>query len=97
MGTNKVKSMGVSPDGHKVQFDDSGKADQGGVAKINKLPRDKEILLGIKVKVLKSDPRLATCRVTVKHDELPEGIDDMAGVKVIPPGRTASTKSKGAN
>jgi hypothetical protein len=32
--------------------------------------------------------------VTVKHDELTEGIDDMAGVKVIPPGRTANTKSK---
>jgi hypothetical protein len=65
--------------------------------KIAKLPRDKEIVLGIKVKVLKAEPRVATCRVYVKHDDLPDSIDDMAGVKVIPPGRTASAKSKLGN
>jgi hypothetical protein len=69
-------------DGRKVEF-----------LKIDKLARDKDIVLGIGVKVLSAEPKLATCRVTVKHDDLLDGIDDMAGVKVIPPGRTASTKS----
>jgi len=87
----------VSTDGKVVQFLDSGKGDKEVVAKIDKLARDKEIVLGIKVRVLKAEPRLATCRVTVKHDDLPESIDDMAGVKVIPPGRTANAKSKIGN
>ena len=81
----KVKSR-RSTDGRKVEF-----------LNIGNLPREKEILLGIEVKVLNADPQLATCRVTVKHDELPDNIDDMAGVKVVPPGRTASAKSKSVN
>jgi uncharacterized repeat protein (TIGR01451 family) len=85
-GTNKVEPK-LSDDGsNKVWF-----------RNIDKLPRDKEIQLGIKVRVLKAEPRLATCRVTVKYEDLPDGIDDMAAVKVIPPGRTASAKTKTAN
>jgi uncharacterized repeat protein (TIGR01451 family) len=82
---NTVKPM-ISPKGDAIEF-----------VGLDTLPRDKEIVLGILVKVLKPEPRQATCRVTVKHDDLPEGIDDMAAVKVIPPGRTASAKSKTTN
>ena len=45
----------------------------------------KEIILGVTARVTGSAPKLATCRVSVTHDELPEGdkLEDMAGVKVM--------------
>jgi uncharacterized repeat protein (TIGR01451 family) len=83
-GTSRLKG-GLLPDG-KVEF-----------PRIDKLGREKEMLLGIEVQAVSGEPQLATCRVKVKHDDLPDSIDDMAAVRVIPPGRTASAKSKVAN
>ena len=42
------------------------------------------MILGIVVTVTGPDPKLATCRVSVVHDDLPDGnkFEDMAGVKV---------------
>ncbi len=83
-GTSRLKG-GTLPDG-SIAF-----------PRIDKLAREKEILLGIEVQAVSGEPQLATCRVKVKHDDLPDSIDDMAAVRVIPPGRTASAKSKAAN
>ena len=54
----------------------------------------KEMLLGILVKVVGEEPKLATCRVTVVHDDLTEKFEDMAGVKVTT-GRRAATAPSG--
>lgn len=58
---------------------------------IDKLGPGKEMILGIVVKVAGPDPKLATCRVSVVHDDLPDGnkFEDMAGVKVTTPRRGA--------
>ena len=42
------------------------------------------MILGIVATVKGPDPKLATCRVSVIHDDLPDGnkFEDMAGVKV---------------
>jgi uncharacterized repeat protein (TIGR01451 family) len=58
---------------------------------IDKLGPGKEMILGIVVSVQGSDPKLATCRVSVAHDDLPDGnkFEDMAGVKVTTPRRGA--------
>jgi uncharacterized repeat protein (TIGR01451 family) len=57
---------------------------------IARLGPGKEILMGIEVKVTGPEPMLATCRVSVTHDDLSEPFEDMAGVKVMtsrrPPG-----------
>ena len=50
----------------------------------------KEMLLGIVVKVVGEEPKLATCRVTVVHDDLTEKFEDMAGVKVTTGRRAAA-------
>ena len=51
---------------------------------IDKLGPGKEMILGIVVSVTSPDPKLATCRVSVTHDDLPDNnkFEDMAGVKV---------------
>lgn len=59
---------------------------------IDKLGPGKEMILAIKVKVTKSQPRLGTCRVTIQHDELTEPLEDMAGVKVTESRRAAVTQ-----
>ena len=40
------------------------------------------MILGILVRVTSDNPKLATCRVSLSHDDLPEQLEDMAGVKV---------------
>jgi hypothetical protein len=56
---------------------------------IAKLGPDKEIILGVTARATGPAPKLATCRVSVTHDELPEGdkLEDMASVKVMNAGR----------
>ena len=53
--------------------------------RIDKVGAGKEIILGIVAKVAGPSPKLATCRISVTHDELPEGdnLEDMVGVKVM--------------
>jgi uncharacterized repeat protein (TIGR01451 family) len=77
-GTKDVK-VGMDPDKHLVKFE-----------QINKLGPNKEMVLGILVKVIGEDPRLATCRVFVVHDDLTEKFEDMAGVKITSTRRTAA-------
>jgi hypothetical protein len=60
-------------------------------AEIPRLGAGKEIELGIKVKVTSAEPRLATCRVFVTHDDLTEPLEQMAVVKVTETHRTANT------
>ena len=52
--------------------------------KIDKLGPNKEIILGVMVSVGGPQPKIATCRVFVTHDDLPDGhkFEDMASVKV---------------
>ncbi len=51
---------------------------------IAKLGPGKEIILGARVSVQGPQPKIATCRVFVTHDDLPDGhrFEDMASVKV---------------
>ncbi len=58
---------------------------------IPRLGAAKEMDLWISVKVTKPEPRLATCRIFLKHDDLTEPLEDMAGVKVTESRRTAAT------
>jgi uncharacterized repeat protein (TIGR01451 family) len=58
---------------------------------IDKLGPGKEIILGLLVSVQGPEPRLATCRVSVTHDELSDKFEDMAGVKVTTSRRAAVT------
>jgi RNA polymerase sigma factor (sigma-70 family) len=57
--------------------------------RIDKLGPSKEIVLGVVAKVTGRDPKLATCRASVIHDDLPDGnaFEDMAGVRVTSPRR----------
>ncbi|QEH35569.1 Large cysteine-rich periplasmic protein OmcB precursor [Aquisphaera giovannonii] len=59
---------------------------------IERLGAGKEMLLTIKVKVVKPEPKMGTCRVFCMHDGLdPNGkLEDMAGVKIGESRRTAS-------
>ena len=52
--------------------------------RIDKLGPNKELILGIVVSVTGPEPKLATCKVSVVHDDLPDGnkFEDMAAVKV---------------
>ena len=58
---------------------------------IDKLGPGKEMLLGIDVKVVGDEPKLATCRVQVLHDDLTEPFEDMAGIKVMTSPRAAAS------
>ena len=64
---------------------------------IDKLGPNKEMVLGILVKVKGPEPKLATCRVSVIHDDLPDGnkFEDMAGVKVTTQRRGAAAAGGG--
>ena len=59
---------------------------------IERLGPGKEMVLGIKVKVTKPQPKIGTCRVYLLHDELSEPLEDMAGVKVTESRRAAVTQ-----
>ena len=61
----------ADPAKHQVVFD-----------QISKLGPGKEMILGIKVKVTGPAPKLATCKVVLTHDDLPDNFEDMAAVKV---------------
>jgi len=58
---------------------------------IEKLGPGKEMLLAIDVKVVGDEPKLATCRVEVLHDDLTEKFEDMAGIKVMSSRRAAAS------
>lgn len=51
---------------------------------IERLGPNKSIELGIRVKVKGTEPRIATCRVFLAHDDLSEKLDDVAAFKVTP-------------
>jgi uncharacterized repeat protein (TIGR01451 family) len=81
-----VKAGGGSPD-VKVYTKENENAVT--FAQIDSLRPAKEIVLGIQVRVVGEDPKLATCRVFVTHDDLPDRFEDMAGVKVTSSRRAA--------
>jgi uncharacterized repeat protein (TIGR01451 family) len=54
-------------------------------AAIPRLGPGKTETIGLEVEVTGDKPNVATCRVQVKYDEMPEGFDDMARVKILPP------------
>jgi hypothetical protein len=58
---------------------------------IEKLGPGKEMLLGIDVKVVGEEPKTATCRVEVVHDDLTEKFEDMASIKVMTARRAAAS------
>ena len=62
---------------------------------IDKLGPNKEMILGVLVHVTGEDPKLATCRVSVIHDDLTDKFEDMAGVKVTSQRRGAVTPANG--
>jgi uncharacterized repeat protein (TIGR01451 family) len=61
----------MKPDKHAVTFE-----------QIPKLGPGKEIVLGVLVRVVATDPKLATCRVSVTHEDLTDQFEAMAGVMV---------------
>ena len=78
-GGSKDVKIGVSKDKHQVSF-----------TQIKKLGPGKEIVLGILVQVVGDQPKLATCKVVMWHDELPDKFEDMATVKVTSGRRRAA-------
>ncbi len=78
-GGGPEKEAKGTPDGLQIAF-----------PTIDRIPAGKEMILGIKVKVANHDNRIGTCRVYVKHDDLPQEIDDMATVKLTEGRRTAA-------
>ncbi len=62
---------------------------------IDKLGPGKEMLLWVLVQVIGEDPKLATCRVSVTHDDLTDKFEDMAGVKVTSQRRGSVTPVSG--
>jgi uncharacterized repeat protein (TIGR01451 family) len=70
----------LSPSGDELKF-----------PLIELLGPGKEMILGIKVKVTKPQPKLGTCRVYLMHDDLTEQMEDMAGVKITESRRAAVT------
>jgi len=68
-GSTEVKTAG-SEKGDAVTFE------------IPKLGAGKEMVLGVLVEVQSDDPKLATCKVSVTHDDLQEPFEDMAAIKV---------------
>jgi uncharacterized repeat protein (TIGR01451 family) len=71
----------------------SPKGDEVSFPLIDRLGPGKEMILGIKVKVVKAQPKIGTCRVKLMHDDLneSEALEDMAGVKVTESRRAAVT------
>jgi uncharacterized repeat protein (TIGR01451 family) len=81
------KANGSSKD---VQIAMSKEKDAVKFEQISKLGPGKEIGLAILVRVVGDEPRLATCKVSVIHDDLTEKFEDMAGVKVTSTRRAAA-------
>ena len=65
-------------DGHEVVF--QGTDGHG----IKRLEAGKDLIMFLEVEVTGDTPKVATCKVTITHDELSEPYEDMAGVKVLP-------------
>jgi RNA polymerase sigma factor (sigma-70 family) len=63
---------------------------------IDKLGPGAEMVLGIRAKAVSGSPKLATCRVAVTYEGLPDAFEDMAGVKVTA-GRGATAETDGAS
>ena len=78
-GGSKDVQVQRSPDKHQVKFE-----------QITKLGPGKEMVLGVLAKVVGEEPKLATCRVSVTHDDLSDKFEDMAGVKITTPRKTAA-------
>ena len=85
----KFKRAGSVPEGVSIEEKDNEVKFQ----RIDKLGPGKEMILGMLVTVTGPDPKLATCKVSVIHDDLPdsEKFEDMAGVKVTSQRRVAVT------
>jgi len=81
-GGSKDVTVEISPKKDAVMF-----------GQITKLGPGKEIVLGILVRVVGEEPKLATCKVFVTHDDLPDRFEDMAGVKVTTARRAAAAPS----
>ncbi len=77
-GGSKDVKVAVTEKKDAVKFD-----------QINKLGPGKEMVLGILVKVVGEQPKLATCKVVIAHDDLTDTFEDMAGVKVTSGRRAA--------
>jgi uncharacterized repeat protein (TIGR01451 family) len=60
----------------------SPKKDQLRYSQITKLGSGKEMILWATVKVTGPQPKLATCRVVITHDDQTDTFEDMAGFKV---------------
>jgi uncharacterized repeat protein (TIGR01451 family) len=60
---------------------------------IQSLGPGKELYIGLEVKVTGAEPKLARCRVLVKHDGLSEPLDDEAHVQVL--GQATGTADSG--
>jgi uncharacterized repeat protein (TIGR01451 family) len=91
----KYKAAGAGPGAQDVQFFQKDHAVK--FVEIDKLGAGKELVLGVRVTVEGAEPKLATCRVFVTHDDLPdnEKFEDMAGVKVTTQRRGAVARAGG--
>jgi uncharacterized repeat protein (TIGR01451 family) len=73
-----VARTAPGPDSNEVLFvDEKGNG-------IKSLGPGKQIVMGIIVKVTGADPKVATCKVSVTHDDLTDPFEDMARIKVMP-------------
>jgi uncharacterized repeat protein (TIGR01451 family) len=68
----------LGKDGNEVLFVD----EKGNGIKI--LKPQQEIIMGISVQVTGADPKVATCRVSVTHDNQADPFEDMARINVTP-------------
>ncbi len=82
-GGSKDVKVATQPQDNAVKFDE-----------IPKLGPGKEMVLGILVRVEAEDPKLATCKVSVIHDDLTDRFEDMAGVKVTSTRHTATAANQ---
>ncbi len=89
----KYKEAGAGAGSRDVQVLHSEKDNAVKFVEIDKLGAGKELILGVLVTVEGPEPKLATCRVFVTHDDLPDDnrFEDMAGVKVTTQRRGATT------
>ena len=91
----KYKAAGAGPGAQDVQVFQKDNAVK--FVEIDKLGAGKELVLGVRVTVEGAEPKLATCRASVIHDDLPdnEKFEDMAGVKVTTQRRGAVARTGG--
>ena len=76
----EVQAAGGGSKDVSVQTTD--KKDGVKFSQIPKLGPGKEMILWTTVKVIGVQPKLATCKVVIMHDDLTDTFEDMAGVKV---------------